>query len=107
MLPPSGQNGQPSRTTTILTPSGSREADISTPMKAVRAKCLDSSGGTAANVTHCPIPDCPLHPFRLGKNPFRAKRQLSDEQKAAITERFARARRDVAADVAEKLAEPG
>jgi hypothetical protein len=107
MLPPSGQNGQPSRTTTILTPSGTREADISTPMRAIRAKCLDCSGGHTQEVAHCPIADCPLYPYRLGKSPFRAKRQLSADQKAAVAERFAKARRDVAADVAEKLAEPG
>ena len=42
------------------------------PTKAIRAKCLDCCGGHASAVKLCPCEKCPLHPFRLGKNPNRA-----------------------------------
>lgn len=33
--------------------------------KAVREKCLDCSGGTAAEVALCELEECPLFPFRM------------------------------------------
>ena len=33
--------------------------------KAVRDKCLECSGGTAAEVALCELEDCPLFPFRM------------------------------------------
>ena len=62
-------------------------------LKAVRLKCLDCSCGSAHEVSLCPIENCPLFPFRFGKNPFRAKREMTDEQKAAAKERLARSRK--------------
>jgi hypothetical protein len=38
-----------------------------TPLQAIRAKCLDCSGGYVAEVEYCPIPDCPLYAFRSAK----------------------------------------
>jgi len=43
-----------------------------TPLKAIRAKCLDCSGGQPSEVRRCDIEDCPLFPYRFGKNPSRA-----------------------------------
>ncbi len=43
-----------------------------TPLKAIRAKCLDCAGGSCKEVRLCPNEDCPLHFFRAGKNPNRA-----------------------------------
>lgn len=43
-----------------------------TPLKAIRLKCLDCSAGSAHEVRGCHISDCPLHPYRFGKNPKRA-----------------------------------
>lgn len=40
-----------------------------TPVKAIRKKCLDCSGDSHKEVRECIISDCPLHPFRMGKNP--------------------------------------
>ncbi|MDR2605570.1 MAG: hypothetical protein LBC55_09545 [Desulfovibrio sp.] len=37
-----------------------------TPLQAIRAKCLDCSGGDTAEVEGCLIPDCPLYTFRTG-----------------------------------------
>ena len=44
---------------------------MSTPIKAIRAKCLDCSGGHPSEVKNCVILDCSLYPFRMGKNPNR------------------------------------
>lgn len=50
-----------------------------TPMKAIRAKCLDCCCGQYKEVELCPCSDCPLYPFRFGKNP---NIKLTDEQRA-------------------------
>ena len=44
---------------------------MSTPLKAIRAKCLDCSADQPKEVRLCPITDCPLYPFRMGHNPNR------------------------------------
>ena len=48
-----------------------------TPMKAIRAKCLDCCCGQVNEVRRCPVNACALHPFRFGKNPNRAGIQNS------------------------------
>lgn len=63
-----------------------------TPMKAIRLKCLDCCCGSANEVKLCTCADCPLFPFRMGKNPYRQKREYTDEQKAQMAERLAKAR---------------
>ena len=55
--------------------------EIKSPIKAIRAKCIDCSGGNKAEVRKCVIPECPLFPFRMGKNPFR--KPLTEEQREA------------------------
>lgn len=40
-----------------------------TPLKAIRAKCLDCSCGQWYEVKMCPITECPLYEYRLGHNP--------------------------------------
>jgi hypothetical protein len=42
-----------------------------TPMKAIRAKCLDCCCGQSNEVRLCPISDCSLWPYRDGHNPAR------------------------------------
>lgn len=59
-------------------------AEIKSPLKAIKAKCMDCSGDYINEVRGCPITDCPLYPFRLGKNPFRKKREITEEQKAEL-----------------------
>ena len=61
-----------------------------TPLKAIRRKCLDCSGDSADEVRKCVIPDCPLYPFRLGKNPF--KKPMSDEHRKKCSEALKKAR---------------
>jgi len=70
----------------------SNKPTITSPIKAIRAKCLECSCGSQAEVRECVIPDCALYPFRMGRNPFRKKRVLTEEQRAEMAERLARAR---------------
>jgi len=42
-----------------------------TPMKAIRAKCLDCCAGQFKEVRCCTSEDCPLYIYRLGRNPKR------------------------------------
>jgi hypothetical protein len=43
------------------------------PARAIRAKCVDCSGGNLAEVRKCTAVRCPLWPMRMGKNPFYGK----------------------------------
>lgn len=43
------------------------------PIRAIRAKCLDCSGGNASEVRKCPAFDCALWPFRMGTNVFHLR----------------------------------
>ena len=49
------------------------------PMRAIREKCLDCSCQQPMEVKECTVKACALHPFRMGKNPYRAKRVMSPE----------------------------
>lgn len=53
-------------------------AEHTTPLKAIRLKCLDCCVGSAHEVELCPCQDCPLWMFRFGKNP---NIKLSDEER--------------------------
>ena len=63
----------------------------SSPMKAIRAKCLDCVY-TAQEVKMCPCTDCPLWHFRLGKNPNR--KPMSEERREAAAEKMRKMHRD-------------
>lgn len=67
-------------------------ANSQSPLKAIREKCLDCCMGQTSEVKYCTAEDCPLWPFRMGKNPFRQKRELTDEQKANLAVRMKKAR---------------
>ncbi|MBP3897147.1 MAG: hypothetical protein J6D57_04845 [Mogibacterium sp.] len=40
-----------------------------TPIKAIRAKCVDCSGGELREIRECPMTKCPIWPYRMGKRP--------------------------------------
>lgn len=42
---------------------------VLTPVKAIRAKCLDCCGWQAKEVRLCTCPQCALWPYRMGKKP--------------------------------------
>ena len=62
------------------------------PLKAIRGKCLDCCCGQINEVKLCPSSNCPLHPFRFGKNPFRKAREYSPEQLDALKARLSKKR---------------
>lgn len=41
-----------------------------TPIKAIRAKCLDCCCWQKNEVKLCPVRDCALYPYRMGHNPY-------------------------------------
>ena len=61
--------------------------------QALRLRCIDCSGASAAEVRLCTHVQCPAWPFRMGRNPWRAP--ASEAQLAQV--RSLAARRAVAA----------
>ena len=59
---------------------------------AIRKKCLDCSL-TSTEVRRCVSTSCALWPFRFGTDPFREKREMTDEQRDELRVRFAMARK--------------
>ena len=68
---------------------------ITSPIKAIRAYCLDCSNDQPREITLCPCESCALWPFRAGKNPFRTVRKLTDAQRATRASQLAEARKNV------------
>ena len=53
---------------------------VLTPLKAIRAKCLDCSCGQIKEVRLCPMDDCPLYPYRMGHRPKFSEEDDVDEE---------------------------
>lgn len=70
-------------------------------LKAIRLKCLDCCCGSSNEVKLCTCEKCPLYPFREGHNPFIAKREYTEEQRAAIGSRLANSRLSTAIEKTE------
>ena len=49
-----------------------------TPLRQIRKKCLDCSLEQKQEVKDCPMKDCALYPYRMGRNP------KPDEEKAYL-----------------------
>ncbi len=45
---------------------------IRTPIKTIRKKCLDCTGGQYKQVRYCTVFSCPLYPYRMGKRPTQS-----------------------------------
>jgi hypothetical protein len=64
-----------------------------TPIKSIRKFCLeDCCAGDVVEHRECHLSLCPLHQYRLGHNPNIKPKNLTDEQKAVVSARFAAAR---------------
>lgn len=63
--------------------------DVLTPMKAIRAKCLDCSAGSSNEVKLCQVTNCPLFPYRFGKNPNLQKERTPAQLEALRNGRVA------------------
>jgi len=57
------------------------EQKILTPIKAIRAKCLDCSNNQWTEVERCPVTKCALHPYKLGHRPGWEKKKGKDNIK--------------------------
>ncbi|MCP4183586.1 MAG: hypothetical protein GY761_09750 [Hyphomicrobiales bacterium] len=64
-----------------------RTKPIGSPLKSIRAHCISCSG-SSPGVADCGSGNCPLHILRFGKDPFRKKRQLTDQQKRQFREQM-------------------
>lgn len=78
------------------------DAKILTPLRAIRAKCLDCSGGSPKETRECVMLDCPLYPYRMGKSPNRKPRILTDEERENLRQRMAKMRERQLAGVDEE-----
>lgn len=58
---------------------------IKSPKTAIRAKCVECSGGSLKEVQECRVLKCALYPFRMGKNPFHG-RALANRPEGESTE---------------------
>jgi len=55
-------------------------------VKVMRAFCIDCMGGQASLVNDCPAALCPVHPYRMGRNPSRAGQGRSAAQMKKVRE---------------------
>jgi hypothetical protein len=58
----------------------------------IRGKCLDCACQQESEVRKCVLITCPNWPYRMGANPFRAARELTEEQRERQAANLARAR---------------
>jgi hypothetical protein len=61
-------------------------------LQAIRARCIDCCAGSPAEVRRCVSVSCPAWPFRMATNPWRERREMTQEQKDRATAILARAR---------------
>lgn len=54
-----------------------------TPLKAIRARCLDCCCGQVSEVRHCAVVNCSLHPYRMGHRPTRIEDTGAESQDRA------------------------
>lgn len=59
-------------------------------LRVIRAKCLDCCCGAESEVRRCPATTCALWPYRMAKNPLRAPKIMTPEQKLAAADRMRR-----------------
>lgn len=69
------------------------------PLRAIKLFCRNNccavgpdNHGSMEAWKECNISSCQLHAFREGKNPFRKRRDMTDEQRKAIGERLQNSR---------------
>ena len=64
-----------------------RSKDTPSPLKSIRQFCIQCKGGTGEDrkpwraVRECEVTSCPLHPFRMGTNPFHKRNPSGIQQK--------------------------
>lgn len=66
--------------------------NITNPVKAIRAFCLECCGNSSEAVRECTAPRCALYAFRFGKNPYLKRRELTEEEREELRNRLKKAR---------------
>lgn len=57
--------------------------EITSPLKAIKTFCVEECNcGNYNYAKTCVDPKCPLYAFRLGKNPYRKKKEYSEDELA-------------------------
>ena len=60
------------------------------PLKAIREMCIECMGGRRSHqnysklIAECGSPNCALHEFRFGTNPYKKTQTLTKEHKQAL-----------------------
>ena len=49
-----------------------------TPLKAIRAKCMDCTAGQFIEIRLCTCTECPLYEYRMGKRP-KGEESIAEE----------------------------
>lgn len=60
-----------------------------TPIKAIRAKCLDCCCWQKSEVKLCPVQDCALYPYRMGHNPYIKRKSKSRIDETMLAQKAA------------------
>jgi hypothetical protein len=61
-------------------------------LQAIRERCVDCCGGSTQEVRLCVAVACVAWPFRMGTDPWRAKRTLSESEKNLLADRLKKGR---------------
>ncbi len=56
-----------------------------TPIKAMRAKCMDCTCNQPKEIRLCPLTTCALWPYRMGKRPKTGTVEETDIQENCLT----------------------
>jgi len=54
--------------------------NVCTPIKAIRAKCMDCTCHQLKEIRECHLTECPLWPYRMGTRPSDADRNLYERE---------------------------
>lgn len=52
---------------------------LRTPIKAIRAKCMDCTNSQFVEIKECKIKNCPLWEYRMGRRPKKSEEGNSNE----------------------------
>ncbi len=59
----------------------------------IRARCMDCSSQQQSEVRKCTAVQCPSWPYRMGTNPWREKKELTEERREQLKNIMANARK--------------
>lgn len=54
--------------------------EVRTPIKAIRAKCMDCTCHQLREIRECHLTECPLWPYRMGTRPSGTDRAVCERE---------------------------